>query len=573
MRAKRECMISLEQFERLVSAPVAKKPIDLSGVYQNGAIAEAWKAELAHASVEEQYKQIKTLLGKIIVADCAHGVKLSALEDVCNACERVIGHIRQSYLHQTQSASLPKQRTPIAQTRSLYFLLIAAYHHIACAAYDNLSAQEGFAAAKTRLLSFLSSGLSSGAAQGGVALEIASAPKNQYLLAAYRVTQFCGKLLMEFALSYRQAPRVLWRLMNDCYLKAVTLEVDKHSVGKLFGLPDDSIYSQYTRNCLASFANLFAYRRADIVNFFKILPDWIAYVHTTFSAKEHLRLFVNLQADTPPEPITPYASINPYSKNRMCLFFDTSPLLSHLERLSQSAPSAPEKRLATIALVGLNHQNPEPAPAPTRQHTAQIALGFGSAFKALADNRSFNQIVAQSKLAQDYKPLRLIEASAAKDTVRLLHKSETSVRFAFNQGDDDQKDRIACAPYAPVLGLFALKSTHSTNKHPWQLGVVCWAQENDADLNVDGRFLGRALAVCGVRLQTRDKRSQDFVQAFLLAGDESGHQTSLLLPRYHFRQGDTVVLRIDTKETTLRLEQNLLSTDDIEQYRIVRLGG
>ncbi len=57
----------------------------------------------------------------------------------------------------------------------------------------------------------------------------------------------------------------------------------------------------------------------------------------------------------------------------------------------------------------------------------------------------------------------------------------------------------------------------------------------------------------------------------LIDGDELNKQSTLIVPRYHFNVGDLVLLRIDTKEIQLRLELNLLSTDEIEQYQIVRL--
>lgn len=77
----------------------------------------------------------------------------------------------------------------------------------------------------------------------------------------------------------------------------------------------------------------------------------------------------------------------------------------------------------------------------------------------------------------------------------------------------------------------------------------------------------------GVRLRKKDGRSQEFVHGLLVGGDELNQQTTLVMPRYHFKVGDFVVLRIDTKEIELRLERNLLTTDEIEQYQIVRLNG
>lgn len=116
-----------------------------------------------------------------------------------------------------------------------------------------------------------------------------------------------------------------------------------------------------------------------------------------------------------------------------------------------------------------------------------------------------------------------------------------------------------------------MKSALSQNKHPWRIGIIHWAETKDNKILADGRFLGRLLTACGVRLSSNDMRSQDFIQGLLVAGDGLNQQTTLVMPKYHFRAGDTIVLKVSEKQTTLRLEKNLLSTDDFEQYEIVRL--
>lgn len=565
-------MLSLENFERLVQSPLKKKAVNLAVIGSEGERLEAWIARLAHLDKHTQYSQTKAVLSELIVADMADAAKLRVLEALFLFCERLTSQMRQDYMNTPQSP-LSEQKACVGEIRSLYFLLILAYQSIAFANHDKLN-NESDAPKKNKWLSKLTGGLSSNVVRNGIAIDIVGEPKKLFILSVYRLLQLCYKLMMEFALTYQKTPSSLWRLMNAWYLKAAVLGVDKQCVSKLYEVKAGSIYQQYIYSSLASFVNLFAYRRADIVNIFKILPMWAVHIKTTFTANEHLKLFVNLQADTPPELITPYASINPYSKDYVCLFFDIAPLLEHLNSLmGVSQENAFEVRLANIVITALEHQTFDNVSTRARQQSAQMLVGFGSIFKQIAHGKSFNQVIAQSKLPEIYKPKRLIDASAGIriENVRLMRKSDSGVQFILSGDGQDDQDAVLTRPYLPVFGLFALKSEQSTSQHPWRLGIVHWVQPNDEHIEVDGRFLGRLLSVCGVRLNGRDSRTKDFVQALLVAGDGLNMQTTLVLPRYHFKEGDTVLLRVDTKETTLRLEQNVLTTDDIEQYQIVRL--
>lgn len=570
-------MLSLEQFERLVAAPINKKAGSLTTLGGLGERLEAWATNLPLLDKHIQYRQIKAVLGELVFADMADDAKIKILERIFIANERLVNQMRQTYVHTPQSP-LAEQKACVDEVRSLYFLLILAYQGIAFDAHDKLNQENGGdLSKKSGLLSRLTGSLSVNVARNGIAIDVVGEPRKLFILSVYRLMGLCHQLMMEFAFTYQKTPKSLWRLMNGWYLKAAVLGVDKQCVSKLFGLSEGCIYQQYTESCMASLVNLFAYRRADIISIFKIAPTWASHIKTTFTAHEDLKLFVNLQADTPPELITPYASINPYSKDYVCLFFDIAPLIAHINSTmnSEQAPSAFEMRLANIAMTALEHHSMDMSAPRPKQQSAQMLSGFGNIFRQIAEGKAFYQVIAQSQLAEVYHPKRVLEASddVHTESVRLLRKSEAGVQFVLSGEGQDGHVSMLTRPYLPAFGLFALKSLQSTNKHPWRLGIVHWVQPCDEHIEVEGRFLGRLLSVCGVRLSGRDPRSKDFVQALLVAGDSLNMRTTMVLPRYHFKAGDTVVLRVDTKETTLRLEQNILTTDDIEQYQIVRLAG
>lgn len=576
-------MLALETFERLASAPIATKPVALQAIGAKGELISAWTARLAYMDKHEQYRHIKGVLSELVVADINDDLRLTLLENLMTAVERLVLSMQQEYINNPQSPP-SEQRTYVDEVRGLYFLLILCYQGVAFRSYQILNAAgiptaNKTKAAKTSWVDKLKGGLSGSVVRSGMGVDLVGGEKRQYVLSVYHIMHLGYKLLLEYALTYQKAPGSVWKLMNDWYFKSASLAVDKVCVSKLANLGECSIYQRYLQSCLASFANLLSYRRPDILNGFKIIPIWAKYIKTTFKASREFRLFVNLQGNTPPELITPYASINPYSSDYICLFFETSGLFEYLSAVDSGKNegtdgyAAFEKRLAKMVLMAFQRQADDTTEGRVRNQAAEILTGFGATFKEMA-GRPFNQVIAQSKLADMYLPQLKIDqqASTRSELVKLVRKNDASVQFTLDTvSQDEVGDKITNCPYLPIFGLFAMKSSQSANKNPWRLGLVHWVDAKEDCIEVGGRFLGRVLSVCGIRLNTRDMRGKDFVQALLVSGDELNQQTTLVLPRYHFKEGDVVILRVEQKETSLRLQKNLLSTDEIEQYEIVRL--
>lgn len=565
-------MCTLEKFDKLCVAPIPKKQIALQTVDKHGKLSASWVAGLPYFEKHEQYRQVKVVLGELIIADIAEEERLSILESLVGVVERLSAQMQAEYINNPQN-SFAEQKIYVDEVRSLYFLTILAYQSVAFVMHKRLEGQPVDSQKSNGGWFKKMTGLS--ANMGG----IVSNDKRHYALAVYRIMTFCSKLLAEFALTYQKSPSSLWRVMNGWYLKSALLGVDKLEVGKSNASTTGSIHQQYLYSCLLSFANLFAYRRPDILNICRLLPAWANHVKTTFNAESHFRVFVNLQSDTPPELITPFASINPYGHNHVCLFFDVGKLFAYLKSLEREEAVGLdgkrifESRLAKMVLLAFHRQVEQPTTKALGQ-SAYMMAGFGEIYQEMSHGRSFNQIIAQSQLPTEHHPKRVFGSchDFQKEHVKLISRSDAGARFLVgSMGESEDGEQMLTRPYLPVFGLFAMMSPRSKNKHPWRLGIVHWAEPKEDHVEVDGRFLGRILSVCGVRLHARDMRSQDFVQAMLLAGDELNQQTTLILPRYHFKERDVVVLRVDDKETLLRLEENLLSTDDIEQYQIVRL--
>lgn len=566
-------MLTLEKFEQLAKNELPLKlNTPMSAIGRTGERIDDWVFYVSRLDKCQRYREIKSVVLELAVADIDDSVRTDIAYCILQTAEKLIAQTQQECI--TNPQSLLDERTAyVEEARSLYFLFILCYQGVAFRTYALLTSKQPDSSKPKQLAGLfqkLSTNLPSTAHKKSPIYQATGQPKKLYSLAVRQIMALSTKALMEYALLYQRPPNSLWGLMNSWYLKSALIDADQLQITyKEQTL--SSICQEYIQACLASFANLFAYRRPDIFNVFRVLPKWADYVTATLVPDKHLKMFVNLQGKNPPELITPYASVNPYSKDRMCLFFDGAQLFHYLQGVSGSNDlTSFEVRLAKMVLVALSHQN-EPMLGDVRKQTSQMVIGFESVFQEIAGGKSFAQVIAQSRLSEIYRPKRefvIKRGVLQKQNVTLIRKSDIGVHFIVKTQNDDE---ILCCPYLPVFGIFAIKSPKSQNKHPWRLGIVHWVEGKEEHIEVSGKFLGRLLSVCGIRLSTKDRRSQDFVQAFLVSGDGLNQQTTLILLRYHFKENDTVVLRVGEKQTTLILKKNLLSTDDIEQYEVVRL--
>ena len=95
------------------------------------------------------------------------------------------------------------------------------------------------------------------------------------------------------------------------------------------------------------------------------------------------------------------------------------------------------------------------------------------------------------------------------------------------QSDDNTPHQLQ------VLSLFAMQPHAQDNADnsvrldgDWQIGLIRWVESRDNIFEAGGRIIGFSATACGVRLETKDNRSQAFVPALLLSGsDKLGSKT------------------------------------------------
>ena len=84
--------------------------------------------------------------------------------------------------------------------------------------------------------------------------------------------------------------------------------------------------------------------------------------------------------------------------------------------------------------------------------------------------------------------------------------------------------------------------------------------------------MGHTLTACGLRLDDKDNRSANFMPAFIVAGDdELQTEYSVIVPSYHFKTSDKVIIRIKDQQKMMRLTKCILSTEEFGQYKVEQL--
>lgn len=562
-------MITLSKFERLVVTNIPEQSTNPLSIGEDDASVQAWVLSLSGMNKHGQFAQMQSVLSELLTTQMDDKERLRILTKMVPAFERVISQLHNDYIYEHQNLTAVQQQS-MTEVRSLYFLLILAYKNMASRAYVALHQDDGEQGATVWLKKVI-------ATLGN--------DKHILVVSVYRMMELYVRLLMEYALTYQRAPRVVWQQLNFWYLRIAQENLvyqDVHKIAKY--LPKDTIHHQYQQACISSFVNFFAYRRQDILTIFKVLPVWTTYVQATFEARPELKIFVNLLGNHPPEVITPYATVNPYSDEYQCLFFDETRLVEHLKDvragkfITDDAQSVFESRLASMVLIAFERYAHHDRIDRLGQQKAELLTGFSAIFKEISEGKTLGEVINQNALSGTHQPRGVkhtLSPPLPKEQVKITSRGETLARFNYTQTmhihHEDIRDVSVDHTLLQVFGLFAIKSVGSKSQNPWRLGIAHWIDRYVDEIEVDGRILGRILLACGARLLRHDKRTQDYVHALLIDGDILNKNSTLIVPRYHFQAGDEILIRIDTKEVKLRLERNLLSTDEIEQYQIVRM--
>jgi hypothetical protein len=599
-------MIDQSTFIEYLTATPEPQEITFSHIGPLGVNAEQWVINVATKPEAEQCAQLEKTLSELILVQIPEEQLLKIMLPVFKATERLIAQMRNSYKYEAGALTLEHQAA-VERVKSLYYMSILVFNGLI-----------------ERLLAKRLPPSSAEAVSWARLLPIArTSPNSNNLAVAIYWTILCyQKLLLEFAVAYQRLPPILWQQLNRLYLLAVNEDVVKVDISRHPIVNSSStIHQLYTQVCLFNLLNLTTYRRQDITGIHRLLPKWASYLKITLLPESKTRLFINLQGDKGPEYLTPNTPINPYDDENTCLFIELPPLLAYLQNPRQGGKviDSYEQRLMEQTVVTLEHQYLKPQRRATARktvnHKATLITEFNRIHYHIAGKTSLGNLIQQKNLPEMYLPKYTTRPRRGTEDVmirvKLLDQSLGGYRFrttdVLNMLSEipmeeapaeaprpmltipndpsgswlldslDTGNRVmATSEFAPpvlqVMSLFAIHNDLEKNSKKWEVGLVRWIEAADEQIEVGAQLLGRSVTACGIRLDNNDGRSQDFVAALLIAGNaDLNTKSSLMMPRYHFKEGDRVVLRIQDKQTRLSLRTNILNTDDIDQYEIAKL--
>ncbi len=569
-------MIKLQNFLKHLSSPVKLRPIEFTYIGDQGSTLETWKLNLALLGIEDQYSQLELVLGELLVAEIEDEVRMHIMHELQEVIDRLINHLHNDYVHEPGVLS-KKQHTAVNRIKSIYYLCALIYDGVFNRQIEIKQTQSKKTKKKLSLSSLFSS----------------SNQVYDHIIqhSVYCLMRFYLYLLMEDALIFEKAPDAIWQQLNYLYLYSLQEHIDKTKIkAKYKSHNADSIHEYYLQACVYHLLRPASYRRQDILSLHKVLERWASYISLESDVSTDSKIFVDLNSSSPPEYLTPYSKINPYDDHNVCLFIHVQNLLKALEDLqneeSSSYTPSFEVRLARLGEYTLTQQQFKlRSEARHSTHEENLAvIGLHRIHYHLSGKQPFAQLINKFQLPVAYHPKSRVSLDMTDyeqtTPVTLLDKSVSGYRF--NSRDrraaDDNDERnggdmhAQCSSLLKILSLFALMPNSSQPNSTWQLGLIRWIEHKENHIEAGSRLIGYSITACGVRLDMRDDRSQDFVPALLVAGNETLQtKTNLILPQYHFRENDKVVLRIGNKETKLRLLSTMEKTDDMQQYEIIRL--
>lgn len=554
-----------------------------------------WAANLPVQSESEQTIQLEKILAELSVADIDDELCLRFMSIIMTATNRLVATLHTHYIYEVGALS-SSQLAIMDQVKSLYYLTALVFESII-----------------RRQTLIMDHGHESNLRTGKRVAASSSSKLVTLAIAIYQSLLVYQKLKQEKGVAYQRSPPYLWSALNKLYYLACRYDISHMDLtGHVITKHATSIHQLYCQVCLHSLLNIKAMRRSSIVAIQRLLPEWATHISATLEPKTQTRIFVDIKSDHPPEYLTAVTSINPYEDEHDCLFIEFEPLIAYLQARQRDLldvdNAATEYRLLTQVLR-LIHQRYIIAPPafvsnynPKKQAT--IITEFSNIHFHSANSRSLMEVIAAEALSEHYMPRhdtlsskRLAAATLKAETyddpditlrirtlripttppvikplesISSIESNETNVQDASNNTSTNALNSVI--PMLRMMTLFLLKEQQKAKQTNLTLALIHWLKIEDKYMEIEGEVLGHNPTACGLRLNHRDKRSQNFVPAFLLTGDAMLDSVfTLLVPSHHFKTHDKVVIRLQDKQQSLRLQRCILMTEEFHQYEVVRL--
>ncbi|WP_201581932.1 hypothetical protein [Psychrobacter glacincola] len=555
-------------------------------------------ATLPAKTQAQQVEQLAKILKVLRVANIDESQRLTLMATVIDASDQLIATLRQYYIYETGALS-DIQMGYVAQIKSLYYSMIMVYDRVIRHKISLLNNQRKYAASNGWQRYF------NGDKSSSTTLAIA----------IYQTLQMYQKLLGEEALCYQKPSSYLWHKINQLYYLAYQYHAAEINMSVTAGTQRaKTVHQLYCQICLYSLLNVRAMRRPNILLVQRLLPEWAKHIVATIEPTTETRVFVDLQSDNPPTYLTASSTINPYDDRYHCLFIEIAPLVEYLKRRKQAlvkeGGDGVESHLLNKIAMTLNYRYLQPPLTLATKHSAKedavLITGFNNIHYRVSHSHSFTSLIAIKELPDEQRPrydtvnkkqdsshvlasetfdrnddlslFRTLRLSSTVDTLNkdrfhkdVFHKDSVH-KDSLNIVADENASATTAPPALHMMSLFLVCRSDTITPPDWSMGVARWLDFDSKNPEIEWQVLGHQLVACGLRLEGKETRSRHFVPAFILGRDERLQTTgTLIVPTSYFQTDDRVIMRINSKQTPLRLGQRLLITDEFSQYEVVQL--
>lgn len=593
-------MITLSTFQEHLSSTEALPLVSKRSANGQEGYLLKLLAALPSQTQAQQAEQLAKILTVLRVANIDDSQRLTLMATVIDASDQLIATLRQSYIYETGALS-DIQMGYVAQIKSLYYSMIMVYDRVIRHKTSLLNNQRKYAASNGWQRYF------NGDKSSSTTLAIA----------IYQTLLMYQKLLGEEALCYQKPSSYLWHKINQLYYLAYQYHAAEINMSVTAGTQRaKTVHQLYCQICLYSLLNVRAMRRPNILLVQRLLPEWAKHIVATIEPTTETRVFVDLQSDNPPTYLTASSTINPYDDRYHCLFIEIAPLVEYLKRRKQAlvkeGGDGVESHLLNKIAMTLNYRYLQPPLTLATKHSAKedavLITGFNNIHYRVSHSHSFTSLIAIKELPDEQRPrydtvnkkqdsshvlasetfdrnddlslFRTLRLSPTVDTLNkdhfhedVFHKNSVH-KDSLNIVADEDTSATTAPPALHMMSLFLVCRSDTIMPPDWSMGVARWLDFDSKNPEIEWQVLGHQLVACGLRLEGegRETRSRHFVPAFILGRDERLQTTgTLIVPTSYFQTDDRVIMRINSKQTPLRLGQRLLITDEFSQYEVVQL--
>lgn len=596
-------MITLSTFQAYLSVPEPQS--QTSSRYVSGQKQQllAWAQLLPSHTAEEQAEQLEKVLTELRIADFGDKQRLKLTSIVIAASDRFTSTLRQHYIYETGPLN-DAQLSHFTQVKSLCYLTILVYDAV-------IRRQAWLVEDKPKPVS--DKGLQN-------YFGPAKTPPIKLAIAVYQALLIYQKLLHENALCYQKPAPYLWSEINKLYYLACQQQAADIDLNAYIATRHaDNIHRLYCQICLHSLLNVRTLRRANMLLVQRLLPEWAEHMVATLEPQTETRVFVDLRSDNPPIYLTAHSGINPYEDRYDCLFIELAPLVEYLQSRTQALigkeAQTVERLLVDKVWRAISYRYIQPhLTVPTKygpKQQATIVTGFNDMHYHASASQSLISLIAIKELPDEQHPcydtlpkkpvsssVLTVETFDSKDALshfRSLRLQSSSDPEGLPVAIEDKPltlqapsitaiaaedkalvnhDGMTTSAPTPlyIMSLFLLCRAELKTAPNWSIGIVRWLHLDTQPLEVEWQVLGHELIACGLRLEDSGMRSQHFVPAFMIGGEDALQTVcSIIVPTSQFQSDDRVMMRLHNKQKSLRLLQCLQSTDEFSQYEVVQL--